>query len=205
LLQKKQGEDMNVPTVEKAELFLAEADALNPGDWVAHSRVAGICAKAIAEKCIDIDPDTAYVLGSLHDIGRRSGFTNMRHILDGYNFMNIQGYTDSARICLTHSFPYKNIKSYSGKNDCTANEIKYVQTFLENIEYDDYDKLIQLCDALSLPSGPTYIEKRLIDVAIRCGFNDLTIEKWKAFLYTKEYFDNKTSCDIYKLLRVHEV
>lgn len=68
--------------------------------------------------------------------------------------------------------------------------------------YDDYDKLIQLCDALSFPDGPVYIEKRLVDVVMRRGFNDLTVQKWKAFFELKEYFDSKTGTDIYKLLNV---
>ena len=96
--------------------------------------------------------------------------------------MTSHGYDDCARICLTHSFPYKDIHSYNGQNDCTAEETEFIKSFLDNIEYDDYDRLIQLCDALALPDGATYIEKRLVDVVMRRGFNDLTIPKWKAFL-----------------------
>lgn len=61
-------------------------------------------------------------------------------------------------------------------------EAEFIQNYLACIEYNDYDRLIQLCDALSFPTGPTYIEKRLVDVALRYGFNELTIPKWEAFL-----------------------
>lgn len=107
-----------------------------------------------------------------------------------------------ARTCLTHSFPYKDILSYNGQNDCSAEETEFIKSFLENTEYNDHDKLIQLCDALALPDGATYIEERLVDVVIRRGFNNLTIPKWKAFLGLKDYFDKKTGTDIYNLIGV---
>lgn len=193
---------MKVPSLAQAEKLLSEAEKLNSGLWIAHNRTAGFCARAIAEKCDNLNPEYAYVLGLLHDIGRREGVSDMKHIIDGYRFMKSMGYDDSARICLTHSFPYKNINSYNGKNDCSEEETEFIQTFLENTEYDDYDRLIQLCDAISFPDGATFLEKRLVDVVMRRGFNDYTLQKWKAFFELKEYFDNKTQTDIYKILNV---
>lgn len=193
---------MKVPSVAQAEKLLNEAEKLNPGLWVEHSKTAGFCARAIALRCDALNPDLAYALGLLHDIGRREGVTDMRHIFDGYKFMLLKGYDDSARICLSHSFPYKNINSYNGKNDCNAQETEFIQAFLKNVEYDDYDRLIQLCDAISFPDGPTYIEKRLVDVALRRGFNDCTIEKWRAFLELKDYFSKKARVDIYEILKI---
>ena len=116
--------------------------------------------------------------------------------------MTSLGYDDCARICLTHSFPYKDIRSYNGQNDFAVEETEFIKTFIANTEYNDYDRLIQLCDALALPNGATYIEKRLVDVVMRRGFNNLTIPKWKAFLDLKDYFDKKTGTDIYKLIGV---
>lgn len=191
---------MKLPTIIEAEKLLNEAEQRNPGAWIGHSKTAAFCAKAIAECCDNLNADTAYILGLLHDIGRREGVTDMRHIIDGYTFMLSLGYDNCARICLTHSFPYKDILSYNGQNDCTTEEAEFIKSFIKNTEYDDYDRLIQLCDALALPDGATYIEKRLVDVVIRRGFNNLTIPKWKAFLELKNYFDKKTGTDIYKLI-----
>ena len=193
---------MKLTTIFEAEKLLYEAEQRNPGAWIGHSKTTAFCAKAIAEHCDNLDADITYILGLLHDIGRREGVTDMRHIIDGYNYMTSLGYDDCAKICLTHSFPYKDIKSYNGQNDCTAEETEFINTFIENTEYEDYDKLIQLCDALALPDGATYIEKRLVDVVMRRGFNDLTIQKWKSFFGLKEYFDKKTGTDIYKLIGV---
>ncbi len=190
---------MNIPTIEIAEKLLTDSEKLNPGPWVNHSKTTGYCAKVIASKCDNLDENIAYVLGLLHDIGRRDGITDMKHIICGYRFMLEQGYEQVARICLTHNFPYKNVLSHNGENDCTDYETKFIMRYLTDIEYDDYDKLIQLCDAISFPDGPTYIEKRLVDVVLRRGFNDLTVNKWKAFFDLKKYFDEKTKTDIYKL------
>lgn len=188
---------MKIPTIDEAERLLREAEQRNAGLWIGHCQTAARCAKAIAAHCENLDAEAAYVLGLLHDIGRREGVTDMRHIIDGYRFMNALGYSDCARICLTHSFPYKDIRSYNGQNDCTAEETAFVAQFLADTEYDDYDRLIQLCDAIAFPNGATYIEKRLVDVVLRRGFNDLTVPKWKSFLALKDYFDAKTKMDIY--------
>ena len=193
---------MKLPTIIEAEKLLNGAEQRNPGAWIGHSKTAAFCAKAIAERCDNLNADTAYILGLLHDIGRREGVTDMRHIIDGYRFMTSFGYDECARICLTHSFPYKDIRYYNGQNDCAAEETEFIKRFLDNTEYNDYDRLIQLCDALALPDGATYIEKRLVDVVMRRGFTDLTIPKWKAFLELKDYFDKKTETDIYKLIGV---
>lgn len=192
---------MNVPSIEKAEALLNEAQRINPGPWVDHCRVAAHCAKVIAKQCGDLDPEAAYVLGLLHDIGRRAGQSDMKHILDGYRLMMDQGVEDSARICLTHSFPNHVFEAYSGENDCSQEETEFIKNFLAQTIYDDYDKLIQLCDALAFPKGPTFIEKRLIDVAMRRGFNAFTLDKWKAFFDLKTYFDKKAECDIYILVK----
>ncbi|HHX65143.1 MAG TPA: phosphohydrolase [Chloroflexi bacterium] len=193
---------MRIPTIAQAEAMLAEAERMNPGPWVAHNRVAGRCARAIAAACDDMDDAAACVLGLLHDIGRRFGVCDMRHTILGYRFMQERGFDDSARICLTHSFPYRDIASYNGHNDCTEGETEFLRAFIDQAGYDDYDRLIQLCDAVSLPDGATWMEKRLVDVALRRGVNDLTVPKWRAFLQLKTYFDEKTGGDIYRLIGV---
>lgn len=72
--------------------------------------------------------------------------------------------------------------------------------YLKDIEYDDYDRLIQLCDALSLPQGAVVMEKRFVDVAMRHGLPDFTISRWQANYDLKAYFNKKAGCSIYTLL-----
>ena len=72
--------------------------------------------------------------------------------------------------------------------------------FLKNKEYNNYDTLIQLCDAISLPNGACIMEKRFVDVALRHGLPDFTMDKWKAYMNIKKYFDTLCNCNIYTLL-----
>jgi HD domain len=190
---------MNIPSLSEAEKLLTEAEQRNPGPWVAHSRNVALAAKCIAEHS-NLDAEAAYIMGLLHDIGRREGVTGMRHILDGHIFLNGLGYEDSARICLTHSFPLKDIRVFMGHWDVSEEEWTFIQEFQNKLEYDDYDRLMQLCDCLALPQGICLIEKRMIDVALRLGVTEYTVPKWKAYLDIKKYFEEKMGQSIYKVL-----
>ena len=81
--------------------------------------------------------------------------------------------------------------------DCPAAERCFVQDYLRETEYDLYDRLIQLCDALSLPTGCCLLEKRLVDVALRHGVNALTVAKWRAFLGIKDELEGLLGESIY--------
>ena len=183
-----------------AEKELKAAGRLTPGPWEQHSVSVGNNARLIAEKVKNMDADKAYVMGLMHDIGRRAGIKGILHIFDGYDYMMQTGQKDIARICLTHSFPIRDVNTFIGSYDCSAEQLKFLKDFLEQIEYDDYDILIQLCDAISLPNGACIMEKRLVDVALRHGLPDFTLDKWKAFMNAKKHFDRLCNCDIYTLL-----
>ncbi len=187
-------------TIQQANEQLQTAYQKNPGPWVEHSRSVAENARRIAEHTDCIDPDTAYTMGLLHDIGRAAGVSGIRHIFDGYDRMIALGQPTIARICLTHSFPLKNIRAFQGSFDCSEQQLAFLQRFLDSCSYDNYDRLIQLCDALSLPSGACILEKRLVDVALRHGINDLSLEKWSAFLQLKQHFDRLCRCNLYTLL-----
>jgi len=191
---------MNVPSIEEAKQLMSEAETLNPGPWVNHSIYTAEAARNIALCHREIDPEIAYILGYLHDIGRRYGVSHIRHIIDGYNFLSHMGYEDCARICLTHSFPLKNLDSYSGNKDCNDEEIGFIKEYIDAINYSVYDELIQLCDALTTTKGFCLLEKRLVDVALRYGVNELTVLKWKATFKIKEKFEDVMGRSIYELL-----
>jgi len=191
--------ELDMPAKKDAEDLLKWADGQNPGPWVRHSKTVARAAKTIAAQC-GLDEKAAYVLGLLHDIGRYEGATDLRHIYSGYKMMNEKGYDRSARICLTHSFPYKDIKSFNGNNDCAADETELIKAKLKEYDYDDYDKLIQLCDSLSMADGVCLMEVRLVDVVRRHEIlNKRILNKWNAFFEIKKYFDNKCKINIYRL------
>lgn len=176
------------PDRKTAEQILREGEKANPGPWAEHSRTAARCAERIAFHA-GLDPDKAYVLGLLHDIGRKFGKGQMRHIMDGYTYMMSLGYDDAARICLTHSFNGKRIEEYPGLADTAEEETEFIITRLQNMQYDDYDRLIQLCDAVSGTTGAMDIIDRMNDVKKRYGAYDQ--QKWDTNLVLKEYFETK--------------
>ena len=185
------------PKRQEAEALLLEGETLNPGPWGNHSRVAARCAERIAEKC-GMDPDKAYVLGLMNDIGRRFGKRHLGHVSDGYSYMMSLGFDDAARICLTHSFNGKRIDDYVGNFDTTEEETELIRTKLSEAEFDDYDRLIQLCDAISGSEGVMDIIDRMNDVKARYGFYDPG--KWNTNLALKEYFENRAGQDIYEIV-----
>jgi len=192
---------MRTPSRKEAESLLAEAQNLNPGPWFSHSVFVADAAESIAAHHPLLDPETAFSLGSMHDIGRRTGIAGMRHILVGYHFMQTNGFSDAARICLTHSFPIKDIAfCVTSDWDCNSEEIDFVKKYLFEIEYTEYDRLIQLCDALALPSGICLIEKRLVDVSLRYGTNEYSVPRWRAYLNIQQDLEQAIGSSIYRFL-----
>jgi hypothetical protein len=154
----------------------------------------------IAEKCSNLNSDKAYVLGLLHDIGRRYGISARRHGIDGYKFMIEKGWDEVARICLTHSFPVPDFEKDIGKNDMNYEESEFVRKYLDDIIYDDYDRLIIMCDSLADAQGFCILEKRFVNTTRRYGTFPFTVERWNATFEIKEYFEQQMNCSIYDIL-----
>ena len=72
--------------------------------------------------------------------------------------------------------------------------------FIKNAVYDDYDRLVQLCDSLALPTGFCLLEKRFVDVTIRYGVSEFTTARWKKILEIKALFEKKIKRSIYEAL-----
>lgn len=185
------------PDREQAERLLKDAETVNPGLWGDHSRVAAKCAEKIARK-IGLDGDKAYVLGLLHDIGRKFLVRDLGHLYYGYKYMNSLGFTDVAKVCITHSFHTHDFDAYLGKIDIPEDEVEEVKQFLAHAVYDDYDRLVQLCDALALAQGVVDIEERMADVRRRYGCYPQS--QWDKNLELKSYFENLIGENIYAFL-----
>lgn len=188
------------PSEKQVYTELEEAGKLNPGQWVAHSLNAGKAAMYIAGKCPGLNPQKAFALGALHDIGRREGIFYMRHIIEGYSYASEKGWDEVARVCLTHSFPLQDIATDIQKADITAEQYAFLENYLKKAEYDDYDRLIILCDCLANSKGFCILERRMVDVARRYGIFQYTLDRWNKYFEIKEYFESKTGCSIYSLL-----
>lgn len=72
-----------LPNLQEAHRLLDEAEKCNPGPWKQHSLITAYCAYQMASYC-HLDQKKAYILGLLHDIGRKEGVTYLRHTIDGY-------------------------------------------------------------------------------------------------------------------------
>lgn len=191
-----------LPDRNTAEQLLKDAEQCNPGAWVNHSKITARCAEQIAGACAGMNSEKAYIVGLLHDIGRKFGVKHIGHIYDGYHYMLELGYDEAAKICLTHSFSIQNIQDYIGRFDITDDELKELETALSAAEYDDYDRLIQLCDSMAGAEGVMTMEARMSDVARRYG--NYPQEKWDKNMELKDYFSAKAGMDIYEIVAYYE-
>ena len=140
-----------LPTREEALKLIRDGLLFNPGPWGKHCLTAAHCAEKIASACGEMDVEKAYILGLLHDIGR--------------------------------------------KFDVTDEELTIIKTELAKTIYDEYDRLIQLCDCLAGAEGVLDIENRMNDVKKRYGF--YSQDKWNSNMNLKQYFEGKMNKDIY--------
>lgn len=187
-----------IPTRETAEKLLQEAEKCNPGPWGNHSRTVAHCAEKIAQSCSDMDSEKAYVLGLMHDIGRKFGVRHLGHVSDGFSYMKSLGYDEAAKICLTHSFNNQTVDEYIGKFDTSEEELRMIVSELGKVVIDDYDRLIQLCDSLAGSGWVMDIEERMNDVKTRYG--SYPKEKWNSNLKLKQYFEERTGRNIYDVV-----
>ena len=183
-----------------AENALAQAERANPGLWADHSRYVALACQNIASRCPSLDADLAYIYGLLHDIGRYAGVTSERHLIDGYRYCVERGWEKAAQICISHAFMVKDISSSIGVFDMPPEDKAFMADFVKHAVYDDYDYLVQLCDALALPTGFCLLEKRFVDVAIRYGTHPATVDRWKAVLAIKARFEAAIGGSIYDCL-----
>ncbi|HDR6287466.1 phosphohydrolase [Bacillus cereus] len=191
-----------------AKELLEWAYEQNPGPWFEHSlHVAHATENIIIElikKGYKLDADIAYNAALLHDIGRYKGFTkSVIHSYDGYMYMNDLGYTGNAVICVTHSFPCKNEHiDIAAEWSLVPDHMRslLVEILNEHCNYDLYNKVITLCDALADADGFTTLERRLISVGLRHGTTSHTSLHWKGFYAIKKELEALIGKSIYTVL-----
>jgi len=187
-----------LPTIDQALQELKTAEGLNLGPWVKHCINTGIAARNIAQKIPGMDADKAYILGLMHDIGRRVGIVDIpTHVYEGYKYCMENGWDEAAQICMTHSYPL--MKDEFDYEPQTGNE-KTIKEYIVNHQADDYDRLIQICDSLAVDYGFVILEKRFVDVTRRYGIMEGYINGWDTVFGIKEYFEEKMGCLIYDVL-----
>lgn len=187
-----------LPDISRAEEELRIAGELNPGPWTKHSINVGIAARNIAEQAEGLNPEKAYIVGLLHDIGRRVGIVNTsRHVYEGYMYAISNSWDEVARVCMTHSYP---LMAKELEFEPETKEDVVIKEYILNCECDDYDLLIQLCDSVATDYGFCILEKRFVDVARRYGIWENALDRWNATFKIKEYFEKKMGCGVYDVL-----
>ncbi len=187
-----------LPTKEQAEQELKNAGEMNPGPWIKHSMNVGIAARNIASRIPTLDENKAYILGLLHDIGRRVGIVNIpKHVYEGYLFCMKNGWDEVAKVCMTHSY-VRMIDNF--QYEPSIKEEIEIKKYITNYEADDYDRLIQLCDSLATDYGFVILEKRFVDVTRRYGIMEDYINGWNKTFEIKDSFEEKMGCSIYDVL-----
>lgn len=169
-----------------------------------HAAMVAVAAQMIASRLPDIDGEKAYIMGLFHDFGKlvyNDEMSDKFHGLEGYKYLHKLGYDELARISLTHTFYEQelNLKEYAGYN---PSEMRKCKKLLQEVPFDDYDRLIQLCDRLSV--GVTLnIKQRIFNIRNNYKIPPLLVKKkYREALKLKKYFDKRCGCDIYKLLGV---
>lgn len=183
---------------EQALKMLQEAEELNNGRWIEHSKKVGEAAARIAGK-LNLDTEKAVTLGYIHDIGKRFG-EKEHHVIKGYEYLKSLGYDDEyANICLTHSYLNNDI-------NCTAGGVpkkgvggyEFRKQFIEKHNYTIYEKIINICDLMCTDEF-LILEQRLIEIMTRRGVDTNTVYHITESLKLKKELDEKAGENIYKL------
>ena len=156
--------------------YLDEARRLNDGGWIVHSLAVGTAAERIASHIDGLDAERAFVLGALHDIGRRFGEMGMNHVILGYHFLLEEGDIEAAE------------------------DYAFLDSFLQARTYTLYDRLIQLCDAMATGDGIVAIERRMMDIMLRYGIDETSLPRWRQLFAMKAEFEQRMGCSVESVL-----
>lgn len=173
------------------ENFRSKNENIN---WIKHSICVGNTAGILAER-LGLNIEKAKASGYIHDIGKGTAkFEN--HPFQGYKYLNDLGYDEYANICLTHSYLNNDINCVATKTN--SKDILFIEDFLAKYEYTIYDKLIILCDLISINENVT-LEKRLIDIYDRHGVHENTVYHLREAQKLKKEFDKMLGYNLYRL------
>lgn len=169
-----------------------------------HCLAVAEAAEKIAFYC-GMDAEKAYVLGLLHDCGRIKDEPNEKvfHGQVGYDYMMELGYSEIARISITHCF-YDIDFDEKGYGYPPASYPRS-RELLKWIEFNDYDRLLHLTDLTNDMGKICTLEYRMESVSKRYNIPlDTLRPHLKKLQEIKAYFDAKAGTDIYQLLGIKE-
>lgn len=137
----------NIPNKDKVRSMLDEAFKVNPGEWIIHSHIIGKTCEKIAKE-LGLDPEIAYAIGTLHDIGKAYGHKDLAHMMEGYRILRFESYFYPAKIALGHGFVTDDFDSYHGSANVSQRDKEFIKAYLKKRDLDIYEKLVILLDNL---------------------------------------------------------
>lgn len=182
----------------------ATTDYVCRDEYIYHTSGVAESAKIIAAHTSDMDPEKAYILGLLHDYGKKydERICGKFHGQAGFEEMNAMGYPAVAKICLTHSFPRQNFRD-ADYSSYRPEWRAWAHAELARVTYNDYDRLIQLCDMFFEGMTKVDVETRFSCIIKRYNLDPKVVEVLRDDTNrNKEYFEQKTGCNIYELLNI---
>lgn len=183
------------------EKSFAMANGRDDSTWyLYHNHIYGVAeiAKEIASRTTDLDPQKAYFMGLLHDIGKiRENVFNRHHGIIGYEMLKDID-KDIAGVCITHMFGTNTNPKFDNNFFGKQDDYNFISNYLKNNQLTEYDKLIQCCDTLADSRGFVTIEQRAQDYEKRHGMK-LPQGALEPRIKLKESFDKKIGVDIYSL------
>lgn len=184
---------------------IAIASPKGAREYIFHTTGVAEAASSIASKC-GLDEEKAFIVGLLHDWGKiqKQKETGKSHFMVGYEKMIENGWTEAANICLSHSFPDPDfdVKDYPSY---PLSDLEKAKELISQRKYDDYDRLIQLCDIFFEGTTKISYQRRIACIRERYGLTkDQTQVLESKAAENKTYFDKKCGCDIYNLLCIEE-
>ena len=200
------------PTLKEAQKIWQEGfdyrsdhyNFANAQDYIFHTHGVAESAQKIASKTMYLNSEKAYILGLLHDYGKKydEKIDGIFHGQAGYEEFNAMGYGACAKICLTHSFPKKDFSDFE-YGSYLPQWIKWARERLSKVEYDDYDRLIQLCDMFFEGTHKVSFEHRFAGIQARYHLKpEQTANALKYARINKSYFEKLCGVDIYDLLKI---
>lgn len=151
---------------------------INTSSWITHSLNVGITASVLATGLQNVEPKKAFVLGILHDIGRKFK-TDMQHTIFGYEYLVNKGYTSEAKVCLTHSHIHGErcannepaVPGWSCENGVStwdeSVETDDLTKFLKTTTYNSYDSILNIADLMATDSAILPVYDRIQEIKSR--------------------------------------
>ena len=205
---------MNYPTKEQAEKiwqdgidYSREHHTKSPQidkEYIFHTRGVAEFSALLAKK-MGLNQDKAYVLGLLHDYGKRidEKRSDKFHGIVGYEDLMEYGYPDVAKICLTHTFNEKTF--HNEEYSYPSHWLDECRQLLSNITYDDYDRIVQYADMFFEGMNVTSLERRIEGISQRYNLNKTQKTSLSNSVFKlKKIIDEKCGCDSYEVLGINK-